>query len=198
MIDRKYVLSQQQKIITDKKMKAILYIHGMGGSAIEAELYREFFTGDVIGLEYDNYEPWTMKEVVAKKYKELTSRYDEISVIANSIGAYFAMLALGGKAVSHAYFISPMVDMEKFFLTKMKPEEIDSDYLAFVCSFPICWDVPTDILYGSDDHLIDLPTMQQFADKHGATLTIMPHGEHWFHTSDQIAFLKKWIKEKAI
>jgi sugar phosphate isomerase/epimerase len=40
--------------------------------------------------------------------------------------------------------------------------------------------------------------MQQFADKHGATLTIMPHGEHWFHTSDQIAFLKKWIKEKAI
>ena len=29
----------------------------------------------------------------------------------------------------------------------------------------------------------------------GATLEVMPGGEHWFHTPEQMAFLDGWIKK---
>lgn len=32
------------------------------------------------------------------------------------------------------------------------------------------------------------------AERVGATLTVMPGGEHWFHTEEQMAFLDRWIK----
>ena len=35
--------------------------------------------------------------------------------------------------------------------------------------------------------------MKEFAGKHGANLTIMENGEHWFHTPDQMKFLDDWI-----
>lgn len=175
-------------------MKAILYIHGMGGSASEAEQYKDLFDCEVIGLDYDSYEPWIAKDIVANKYFELKEHYDEIVIIANSIGAYFTMLALSKENIAHAHFISPMVNMEKYILTKMKPKEVDENYLAFVRKNPIRWNVPTDILYGSEDHLVDIDTIQEFADNHNASLTIMEGGEHWFHTAEQMTFLKRWIK----
>ena len=39
--------------------KVVLYIHGKGGSAAEADHYKELFTShDVIGLDYKTYTPW--------------------------------------------------------------------------------------------------------------------------------------------
>ena len=31
----------------------------------------------------------------------------------------------------------------------------------------------------------------------GAELTVMPDGEHWFHTEEQLRFLDAWITEDA-
>lgn len=40
-----------------------------------------------------------------------------------------------------------------------------------------------------------METIAEFADRIGATLTVMENGEHWFHTKEQMDFLSDWIKQ---
>ncbi len=196
--------------------KKILYIHGMGGSAAEAEQYRPLFDGEVIGLDYNDYRPWIMKETLLEKYRELKEPGTEIEVIANSLGAWFTMLALGQEDVRRAYFISPMVDMNRFITDRMALEGVSEEelrekgeiptkfgqplsweYLTFVREHPITWNVPTAVLYGSGDHLVSCETMRAFTEAHPMTLTVMEGGEHWFHTPEQMTFLMRWLKESV-
>ena len=60
---------------------------------------------------------------------------------------------------------------------------------------PQNWNVPTRILYGETDALTSLDTITDFACTHHAALTVMPHGEHWLHTHEQMEFLFQWLKE---
>ena len=40
-------------------MDAVIYIHSKGGSAVEAEHYKQFFPSFVVfGLEYKSFTPW--------------------------------------------------------------------------------------------------------------------------------------------
>lgn len=100
--------------------KAILYIHGKGGNIYEAEHYTEIFEDStVIGLDYKGSTPWETKDELLSAYDDISSKYDSISVIANSIGAYFTMNALQNKKIERAYFISPVIDMENMILSMM-------------------------------------------------------------------------------
>ena len=194
--------------------KAIIYIHGNGGSAAEAEHYKALFSGcDVLGFAYKAETPWEAKDEFAAYFDAIKQEYDSVSLIANSIGAFFTMNALSDKAIEKAYFISPLVDMEKLIADMMalanvtedelrKKREIETafgetlswDYLCYVREHPIRWNVPTHILYGEKDHLTSLAAMAAFAEKNAATLSIMPLGEHWFHTPAQMAYLDAWIR----
>ena len=193
---------------------AILYVHGKGGSADEAERYRTLCPGyDVFGLDYRGATPWETKDETLAAYDALIQKYGGVIVIANSIGAQFAMNALQGKRVSQALFISPIVDMEKLICDMMtwshvteaelkEKREIETafgetlswDYLRYVRENPVIWTAPTRILYGDRDNLTSLETVRKFADRHGADLEIMEGGEHWFHTEQQMAFHDAWIK----
>ena len=43
--------------------KAILYIHGKGGSYLEAEAYKKNCAGfDIIGVDYKDYFPWSVEK----------------------------------------------------------------------------------------------------------------------------------------
>ena len=149
--------------------------------------------------------------------KGLKERYENIILIANSIGAFFSMNAGIDEMIQKAYFISPIVDMDKLITDMMKwanvteqelelkgvihtdfGEDLSWDYLSYVRSHPIEWHVPTHILYGSNDHLTALETITDFANKHQASLTVMQDGEHWFHTEEQMLFLDNWIKESKL
>ena len=79
----------------NSKSKAIvLYVHGKGGSAAEAEHYRPLFPeADVVGFDYHSENPWSAKAEFSEKIAALQANYDEISLIAVSIGAYFSMSA---------------------------------------------------------------------------------------------------------
>lgn len=59
---------------------------------------------------------------------------------------------------------------------------------------PVTWHVPTRILYGENDDLTSRETISAFAKRTGAELTVMPEGEHWFHTGEQLGFLDAWIR----
>ena len=197
--------------------KAVLYIHGKGGNAEEAEHYKLFFNEyDVFGLDYKAATPWETREEILAEYEKLCKNYDSVSIIANSIGAYFAMNALSGKKLERAFFISPIVNMEKLITDMMlwvdvteqelqdKQEIVTSfgetlswKYLCYARENPIVWNTATDILYAENDNLTSYETISKFAKETNSSLTIMENGEHWFHTEEQIAFLDNWLKSKT-
>ena len=80
--------------------------------------------------------------------------------------------------------------------TTASGETLFWDYLCYVREHPIRWTAPTRILYGSRDNLTSYETIAAFAEAHGAALTVMEGGEHWFHTEEQMRFLDQWIKQE--
>ncbi|MGN0818904.1 MAG: alpha/beta hydrolase [Christensenellaceae bacterium] len=193
--------------------RAVIYVHGKGGNADEAKRYRPFFDGsDVVGFDYKSQTPWEAKDEFTQYFERAKRTYDSVTLIADSIGAFFCMSALSKKHVDNALFISPIVDMEQLiydmmgwanvteeelFSRKIIPtafgEALSWKYLGYVREHPIKWSVPTCILYGKKDDLTSLRTVSEFARRTGAKLTVMNDGEHWFHTEEQIKFLERWI-----
>ena len=87
-------------------MDVIIYIHGKGGSAEEAEHYELLLpSSDVIGIDYKGHTPWDAGKEIHEAIIELKTNYDRIILIANSIGAYLSMNADIEKYVAHAYFM---------------------------------------------------------------------------------------------
>ena len=84
---------------------------------------------------------------------------------------------------------------EKLEISSGIGETLSWNYLCYVHQHPIVWNVPTDILYGERDSLTSIETVSAFAKRHHAGLTVMPGGEHWFHTEEQMRFLDKWLTE---
>ena len=193
--------------------KLIIYIHGKGGNASEAEHYKPIFSDcDVFGFDYSAQTPWVAKSEFSEYFDFISKGYDNVSIIASSIGAYFSLCALADKKIEKAYFISPVVNMERLIFDMMKwacvteselaerkeiptdfGETLSWDYLCYVRENPIKWSIPTHILYGEKDNLTTYETMSEFAEKIGATLTVMKNGEHWFHTEEQLKFLDNWL-----
>ncbi len=195
--------------------RTVIYVHGKGGNAGEAEHYRPFFVGcDVIGFDYGAKTPWEAKEEFPRFFDEQRKKCASLTLIANSIGAFFSMSALSGAQVDEAFFISPIVDMERLIenmmgwagvteaelrekgeITTAFGEVLSWEYLCYVRSHPLNLSVPTRILYGENDNLTSYETVSAFAEKIGAPLTVMRGGEHWFHTEEQMAFLDEWIRK---
>lgn len=191
----------------------ILYVHGKGGSAKEAEHYSQLLpTCEVVGIDYAAKTPWEARAEFPRLLAALPEPELPRILIANSIGAYFSMCALPQAKIEKAFFISPVVNMEQLILDMMRwagvseadlreqkriettfGETLSWEYLCDVRSHPVRWEVPTEILYGAGDHLAPPQVIAAFADEHHAGLTVMPDGEHWFHTAEQMAFLDQWL-----
>lgn len=194
--------------------KAVVYIHGKGGNAEETKHYKDLFHDcDVIGLDYTAQFPWEAKAEFPVLFERICKVYQSVQIIANSIGAYFAMSALSDFQIEKAYFISPVVNMEKLITDMMTwasiteaelqdkkeiqthfGETLSWKYLYYTRENTIVWNIPTNILYGENDNLTSYTTITEFAKQRNATLTVMKNGEHWFHTEEQMKFLDDWIK----
>ena len=110
--------------------RLVIYIHGKGGNAEEANHYRSLFTGsDVIGFDYTSQNSWDAKIEFSKFFDSYSKAYDEVILIANSIGAFFAMSTLAEKSISKALFISPIVNMEKPIADRMLWANVTEDEL---------------------------------------------------------------------
>ena len=196
------------------KTSTVIYVHGMGGSADEAERFVPLFPEcEVVGFDYKSETPWDAAREFGAAFAEYREKYERVYLIANSIGAFYSMNALSRSDVSKAWFISPIVDMERLILDMMTAagvtgEELKEkgiidtgsgpalswEYLCRVRARKIEWDVPTSVLYGSKDVLQTRDTVSRFCREHGAKLTVMEGGEHWFHTAEQLRFLDRWIE----
>ena len=178
------------------------------------EQYKPLFNdSDVVGLDYSSQYPWEAKSEFPVLFESVSRDYKTVDIIANSIGAFLAMNALADKKLEKAYFISPVVDMERLITDMMlranvsenelrEKKEIKTafgeilswEYLCYVRDNRLKWNIPTHILYGNRDNLTSFSTISEFSELTGSTLTVMKNGEHWFHTEEQMAFLDNWIR----
>ena len=193
----------------------IVYVHGKGGNAEEANYYRKFFNDDfdIIGFDYKSENPWNAKSEFSDYFDSIIPEYNKTILIANSIGAYFSLISLADKKIEKAMLISPIVDMERLIIDMMTwanvseeelsiKKEIETpfgetlswEYLSYVRKNPIHWNIPTGILYAEKDNMTSISTITDFSKKINANITFMPGGEHWFHTKEQMDFLDNWIK----
>ena len=194
--------------------KVVVYIHGLNGSAKEVKDY-SFLKDkyDVVGLEYKDGNPWELKEVIQGEFKKLTDGYDEVVVIANSIGAFYACEYLSNYKINRAFFISPVVSMfqqivdlmvmygikdkelkEKGMITLDDGTVLSYDFYQHVGNEEDNWNVPTEILYGAYDQIVYTGSMMEFLENHPlARLTVKSDAEHYFYTPEEKRFIKKWM-----
>lgn len=208
--------------------KGYLFLHGQMGRKEEAEAFAQVVCPkgfQVLSIDLPGHGerqgrgeellPWTAAPDIRAALDWAGHRWKTVSLRANSIGAYFAMLAFD--APDRALLVSPILDMESLILTMMgwagvteeqlwEKGEIPTSfgqtlswkYLCWVREHPLPdWTCPIHILYGSGDHMTPRQTIDEFVRKHDATLTVMEGGEHWFHTPEQLAALRKWEETES-
>lgn len=199
----------------DSLKRVVVYIHGRNGSSKEAKDYnflKERY--DVVGLDYQDGNPWELKDTIQNEFKKLTEGYDEVIVIANSIGAFYACEYLSNfKKIKKAFFISPIVSMFQQVVDLMemygiKDKELKErgtielddgtvlsfDFYQHVANEEDNWKVPTEILYGAYDQVVYTGSMMEFLEDHPqARLTVKSDAEHYFYTPEEKRFIKNWI-----
>lgn len=207
-----------------------LYIHGKGGNKEEAAAFSEIVCQrgfQVLSIdlpehgqrktEIDTFNPWHAVPELKMIMEYAKKHWQNISLFANSIGAWFSMLSFSNEPLEQCLFLSPVVDM-KYLVSKMMKwanvsetqlqheqiiptnfgETLSWNYWKYILENPIVkWNFPTQILYGEFDNLIDRDTIESFSQKFNCNLTVMENGEHWFHTPKQLEVLNAWVKRNV-
>lgn len=145
----------------------------------------------------------------------IKSRWKHIRLFANSIGVYFSLITFKSEMIEKAWFLSPVVDMQRVIENMMmwfdiseerlnQEKTIDTpigqtlywDYYSYVKHHPIdSWSIPTYILYGSKDNICEPDIIKRFAQMFSSKLKIVQEAEHYFHTKTQLVMLDEWIIE---
>ena len=208
--------------------RGYLFLHGQMGRKEEAEAFAQVVCPNgyqVLSIDLpahgerqgrgEELTPWEAVPDVRAAWEWTERRWNTVSLRANSIGAYFAMLAVD--RLDRALLVSPILDMEGLILTMMgwtgvTEEELRErgeiaasfgqtlswEYLCWVREHPIQpWTCPICVLCGSRDEMTPLPLTESYARRQHAQLTVMENGEHWFHTPEQLAALRAWEETSA-
>lgn len=152
---------------------------------------------------------------LAAAYSFVKDKYSRVSLYACSIGAYFSLLAYRDVKFDKCLFLSPILDMKRLIQNMMKwsglseeelkergtyetssGETLSWDYYEYVRNNPVdTWDSPTFILCGGNDPLAEGGVFDSFSMRNSCTVDVMPEGEHYFHTEEQLGFLENWLEK---
>lgn len=166
----------------------------MGGFVLEND-YLEHGKNKVGGFVLENdlpleRKPWEVLPLLYEVRDYLYGNWRKVSIRANSIGAWFSLLSFQGRKVDQALFVSPLLDMRRFIEEQPTREE---DYYSWVLEHPVTrWNAPTFILRPEVDSVVSEESTRDFIRQHNCRLTVMRVGEHWFHTPEQLSFLREW------
>lgn len=217
-------------LLGERSDRLWLFVHGRMGRKEEAEDFAPFAEkrgAQVLAVDLPGHGertdespeliPWQVIPELRRVMAAGRAGWSSVSLRANSIGAWFSMLAFADTPPERSLFVSPVLDMEKLIGNMLlwagvTEEELirrgriptdfgqtlDAEYLRWVRENPIRrWDSPTAILYAGRDELTDRSTVDAFVSRFGCELTVMEQGEHWFHTPEQLAVLNAWTEEKT-
>ena len=142
---------------------------------------------------------WGLTKAKDEELSELKVIYNELIDQAmqteNSSVRRLTLNIIEKLKVEQALLVSPILDMKRFIELMSQRED---DYYEWVVNNPITSLVaPTYILRPEVDLIVSEEVGHDFISQHQCQVTIMPDGEHWFHTPEQLAFLKAW-EEKTI
>ena len=206
--------AEGNKAVEDNSKKVVIYIHGLHGSAEEANDFAFLKDRyDVVGLDYQDGNPWELGETIQKEFKKLSKGYDQVIVVANSIGAFYACEYLADFKINKAFFISPIVSMFQNIIDLMsmygiKDKELEQkkiiklddgtvlsyDFYQHVSNEEDHWKVPTEVLYGAYDEVVYTGSMMEFLENHPlARLTVKSDSEHYFESEEEKEFIKEWM-----
>ena len=144
-------------------------------------------------------------------------RWARVDLFANSLGAYFSLMAYRDLHFEHCLFSSPILNMQRLIENMMRwfevtPERLAQervietsfgeplswDYYTFVREHPIeRWDSPTAILYPELDNLTELAVVEDFAQRFGARVQTVPGSEHYLHTDAELLVFDAWVAAHA-
>ena len=217
-------------IYNEKSDKVYLFIHGQNGNKEEAANLAEIASEkgwQVLSIdlpehgerkdEKDRFYPWIIVPELQQIWSYMDTRWKRIALMANSIGAWFGMLAFDSEDIEKCLFVSPIVDMEHLILNMMgwagvTEEELEAkktiptdfgqtlswEYLLYTKQYQIeKWESETKVLYGGRDNLTERQVIDGFVKRFHSDLTVMENGEHWFHTEEQLAILYDWLKKNC-
>ena len=148
-------------------------------------------------------------------YSFVHNKYRRFHLYACSLGVYFSLSAYQNVRFEKSLFLSPILDMERLIQNMMKcsnvsekelkekmeigtsfGETLSWDYYEFVRNNPIGkWDKKTFILYGEKDNMTEKSILNSFVEKNHCSLEVLKNGEHYFHTEEQLDYLKIWTQK---
>ncbi len=214
----------------DNSENLYLYIHGRMGCKEEATRLAEIVCPkgyQVLSIDLpghgertggmERFVPWEVVPELQAVYAFAQKRWKKISLYANSIGAYFSLLAFQETKLEKSLFVSPILNMEKLIHDMMGWADVTEEQLKQAGEIPTdfgetlswkyltyaeerritIWDSPTSILYAGQDHLTARGTVDNFVRWFGCAIMVMENGEHWFHTKEQLAVLDAWLQKET-
>ena len=181
-------------LIGEKCDRVFLFVHGLHGRKEEASDFAEVAVPkgyQVMSIDLPvERQPWEVMPLLNEVRDYLYQNWESVSIRANSIGSWFSLLAFQGKKIDQALLVSPLLDMQKYIEEQTSHEE---DYYQWVIKNPIDRrNAPTYILRPDVDLVVSEAVGRDFISQHKCQITTMQGGEHWFHTPEQLAFLKAW------
>ena len=184
-------------MIGDKSDKVFLFVHGLHGRKEEALAFAEVAVPkgyQVLGIDLPvERKPWEVLPLLNEVRDYLYENWKHVSIRANSIGSWFSLLAFQGQEVEQALFVSPILDMKRFI--ELMPQREDDYYEWVVSNLITQWNAPTYILRPETDLVVSEEVGCDFISEYQCKVTTMPNGEHWFHTPEQLAYMKAWEKK---
>lgn len=158
--------------------------------------------------------PWNGLHDLTVIVEYIEKQWSELNLVAFSLGAYFSLLAFKDLFIKKCLFVSPILNMEHLIKNMMLWFEVDEEvleemkeiptpmgetlsleYYTYVKEHPIVkWDIPTKILYGQKDHLMERETVDTFTKKFQCELTVLQDGGHSFNTPEHALFMEEWLE----
>ncbi len=144
-------------------------------------------------------------------------RWPRIDLFANSLGAYFSLVAYRELRFERCLLASPILDMQRLIENMMRwinvtPRQLEAeqiietpfgevlswDYYSYVKAHPVnVWRSPTAILYPELDALTELAVVEDFARRFDARVQTVPGSEHYLHSAAELAVFDAWVEQYA-
>lgn len=204
--------------------RVFLFVHGQCGNKEEGERFAHVaapYGYQVLAVDLPEHGgrsdgaklvPWEVVPELQRVIRYAKTRWEQISVRAISIGAWFSLLSFAQERVEQCLLSSPLTDMEGFIRGLMLSARVTEEqlraageikipggqtlsypYLCFAREHPVCAiGLRTAVLYATGDRVIPRASVDRFVGENRCALTIIEGGEHWIHLPCDVEEMRLW------
>lgn len=142
------------------------------------------------------------------------SQSTEVSLLANSIGAYFSLCDTPAGTFERAWMVSPLLDLEYYIRDIMAEYSVTDEqleaqtvidtprgvlersYLRFVEEHPARLNAPSWIIRGDQDEVVPLNALSRFVGAPGVELVQVEGGQHFLGQPPHLDTVVAWFEER--